>query len=99
MKGVKEIKPKRLEPVDEELLLTPEEIQSTFQDEISVKGGGFWKPTELTQLQAEKVSRILEARCQQRIEGIFREAESPCPHGEKAIRRECGVCWHQLRKE
>lgn len=37
-----------------ERLLKPEEIQSTFQNEVSVKGGGYWDTDKVCKLQDAK---------------------------------------------
>lgn len=60
---------------DESRLLTDEEMQSTFQDNISVRGGGFWRPEEIAKLQDAKTASVLEAECQQRVERIMAELE------------------------
>lgn len=39
-------------------LLTEEEIQPSFQNKISVRGGGFWEPQKLIALQDAKTHEI-----------------------------------------
>ena len=88
--------------LDEELLLTPLELKVILCE--------FAPNTDrqiffITEAQAEKASKIWEARCRERVERIFRGADQSCPHRWDIMReryikkRECATCWQKLKRE